>query len=475
MGIGVAQIAEGWDDESSSSLVSGAARPGGSVAIAEVECAAQLLVEALGAFDDGTDLDVLEVVVPLLRRHLDAAEGELARLTADLQHVSCRPETGARSLTQFVARRAGCAQRRVAASLHLGRALAEHPTIADEVRAARVSVDNARLLCEVAGLTAFPAAEAQLLDAARHQTPGRLRHTIDRWLAGIPAETDPATSGGEPADDRDDEIPTGESELERRRRLAFARRAVRMVPLGNGLTRIDAVLPTDMAHAVMARLAELAGISGDDSSGRSWPQRLADALVEMAGVDGLAWSLVHGVSPQMSSRPVVVGIAPDHVISGRRYGGGVSATGEVLDAAQLAEMNCSADRYRLDHDARGAPIDMRRRRRLFLRQQYLALVERDGRCRIGGCEAPPGRCQAHHIDHHAHRGETVVARGVLLCHTHHRWLHRTGARLIGDPAGRMWVETLEGELLPANPPAGGIPAGPTAPRRGGIAIMFPAV
>jgi hypothetical protein len=429
------------------------------VGISDVECAAQLLVEALGAFDDGTDLDVLEVVVPLLRRHLDAAEGELARLTADLQHVSGRPETGARSLTQFVARRVGCAQRRVAGSLHLGRALADHPTIAAEVRAARVSVDNARLLCEVAGLTAFAAAEAHLLDAARHQTPGRLRHTIDRWLAGIPAETD----------------PTAESELERRRRLAFARRAVRSVPVGDGLTRIDVVLPTDMAHAVMARLAELAGISGDDASGRSWPQRLADALVEMAGVDGLAWSLVHGVSPQMSSRPVVVGIAPDDVIAGRRYGGGVSATGEVLDASQLAEMNCTADRYRLDHDDRGAPIDMRRRRRLFLRQQYLALVERDGRCRIGGCEAPPGRCQAHHIDHHAHGGETVVARGVLLCHTHHRWLHRTGARLIGDPAGRMWVETLEGELLPANPPAGGIPAGAVAPRRGGIAIMFPAV
>jgi hypothetical protein len=172
---------------------------------------------------------------------------------------------------------------------------------------------------------------------------------------------------------------------------------------------------------------------------------------------------------------VVVGIAPDDVISGRRYGGGVSAAGEVLDASQLAEMNCTADRYRLDHDDRGAPIDMRRRRRLFLLEQYLALVERDGRCRIGGCEAPPGRCQAHHIDHHARGGETVVARGVLLCHAHHRWLHRTGARLIGDPAGRMWVETLEGELLPANPPAGGIPAGAVAPRRGGIAIMFPAI
>jgi hypothetical protein len=451
--------------------------------MAEVECAAQLLVEALGAFDDGTEPEVLEVVVPLLRRHLDAAEGELARLTADLQDVSGRPETGARSLAQFVARRAGCAQRRVAGSLHLGRSLAEQPTIAAEVREARVSVDNARLLCEVAGLSAYAAAEAQLLEAARQQTPGRLRHTIDRWLAGIPAEPDPTGCGDsdydpcrdDDSDERDDDIPTGESELERRRRLAFDRRAVRMVPLGNGLTRIDAVLPTDMALAVMSRLAELAGISGDDASGRSWPQRLADALVEMAGVDGLAWSLVHGVSPQMSSRPVVVGIAPDDVISGRRHGGGVSATGEVLDASQLAEMNCNADRYRLDHDARGAPIDMHRRRRLFMLQQYLAMVERDGRCRIGGCEAPPGRCQAHHIDDHVRGGETVMARGVLLCHTHHRWLHRTGARLIGDPAGRMWVETLDGELLPANPPAGGIPAGPVAPRRGGIAIMFPAV
>lgn len=246
MGIGVAQIAEGWADESSARSRSCVPTDSAaSTAMAEVECAAQVLVEALGAFDDGTEPEVLELVVPLLRRHLDAAE----------------------------------------------------------VREARVSLDNARLLCEVAGLSAYAAAEAHLLEAARQQTPGRLRHTIDRWLAGIPAEPDHEQSRAHDGDDDDidDEIPTAESELERRRRLAFARRAVRMVPVGGGLTRIDAVLPTDTAHAVMARLAELAGLSGDDASGRSWPQRLADALVEMAGVDGLAWSL--SGTPHRRSRP----------------------------------------------------------------------------------------------------------------------------------------------------------------------------
>ena len=468
MAIGVADIADGWVAEVAAPRACADRR-----AIDDVVCAAELLVDALGAFDDGTALDVLEEVVPALRRRIDAAEGELARLTAVLQEVSCRPETGARSLTQFVGRRAGCAQRRVAASLHLGRDLAEFPVVAAEVRAGRVSLENARLLVEVAGLAAFAAVEDEMLEAARTLTPGRLRHVVERWLATIPAEPDPSpepTAGDDPVPEPPAE--RGESELERRRRHAFERRSVRAVPVGHGLTRLDITLPTDAAQAVMARLAEIAGLSGDDATGRTWPQRLADALVEMASVDGAAWALITGVSPQQTVRPTVVGIAPDDVITGRRYGGGVSATGDVLDRTQLSEMACTADRRQMVHDARGAPVDLTGTHRIYTEKQYLLMVERDGRCRVGGCESPASRCQTHHMDEVGRGGATVVDRGVLLCETHHRWLHRTGARFIGDPNGSLWVETAEGRLFPANPPEGVVPPGDEQPRRRRTAFVF---
>lgn len=471
MGIGVADIAEGW---AAGSLPADC----GEAVLADVACASDLLIDVLQGVDEAADLGVLEDVVALVRRRIDAAEGELARLTAALQDVSQRPETGARSLTQFVARRSGCAQRRVAASLHLGRELAECPQIAAALRAGRISVDNARLLLEVAGLGAFAEREAELLAAAARLTPGRLRHVIERWLATIPAEPDPPTpesdpqSGSEPESEDDPESARGETELEKRRRLAYERRAVRAVPIGHGLTRLDITLPTDLAHVVMNRLAEIAGLSGDDRTGRSWPQRLADALVEMVSVDGSAWALIHGVSPQQTSRPTIVGIAPDDVIARKRYGGGVSAQGDVLDRTQLAEMACTADRLQMTHDARGAPLDLTGRHRIYSEKQYLSMVERDGGCRFGWCEEPAARCQTHHIDEYIEGGRTVVDRGVLVCDTHHRWLHRSGARFIGDPAGSLFVETADGHLLRANPPMGHIPPGDEQPRRRGIAIMF---
>jgi hypothetical protein len=471
MGIGVADIAEGWAEAS----------PSGDAphsVLADVACASDLLIDVLQGVDEATDLAVLEDVVALVRRRIDAAEGELARLTAALQDVSQRPETGARSLTQFVARRSGCAQRRVAASLHLGRELAECPQIAAALRSGSISVDNARLLLEVAGLAAFAERETELLAAAARLTPGRLRHVIERWLATIPAEPDPPAPESDPESGSASESESapqpdcGETELEKRRRLAYERRAVRAVPIGHGLTRLDITLPTELAHVVMNRLAEIAGLSGDDRTGRSWPQRLADALVEMASVDGSAWALIHGVSPQQTSRPTVVGIAPDDVIAGRRYGGGVSAQGDVLDRTQLAEMTCTADRLQMTHDARGAPIDVTGRHRIYYEKQYLSMVERDGGCRVGGCEQPASRCQTHHVDEHISGGRTVVHRGVLVCDTHHRWLHRSGARFVGDPAGALYVETADGRVHRANPPMGHIPPGDEQPRRRGIAIMF---
>jgi hypothetical protein len=407
MGIGVTDIAEGWADGTSPV-------DAGRQVLADVACASDLLIDVLRGVDEATDLAVLEDVVALVRRRIDAAEGELARLTAALQDVSQRPETGARSLTQFVARRSGCAQRRIAASLRLGRELAEFPQIAAALRAGRISVDNTRLLLEVAGLAAFAEREAELLAAAARLAPGRLRHVIERWLATIPAEPDPPTpesdpeSGSERESEAAPEPDRGETELEKRRRLAYERRALRAVPIGDGLTRLDITLPTDLAHVVMNRLAEIAGLSGDDRTGRSWPQRLADALVEMVNVDGSAWALIHGVSPQQTSRPTVVGIAPDDVIARRRYGGGVSAQGDVLDRTQLAEMTCTADRLQMTHDARGAPLDLTGRHRIYSEKQYLSMVERDGGCRFGWCEEPAARCQTHHIDEYIDGGRTVV-------------------------------------------------------------------
>ena len=58
--------------------------------------------------------------------------------------------------------------------------------------------------------------------------------------------------------------------------------------------------------------------------------------------------------------------------------------------------------------------------------QRYALAVRDGGCVWPNCQAPPGWCQAHHVEEfnsHGNSGATDIDNGVLLCESHHHMLH----------------------------------------------------
>ncbi|MCY3843357.1 MAG: DUF222 domain-containing protein, partial [Acidobacteria bacterium] len=61
----------------------------------------------------------------------------------------------------------------------------------------------------------------------------------------------------------------------------------------------------------------------------------------------------------------------------------------------------------------GGVLDVGRRTRTVSPALRRALAARDGQCRFPGCEAR--RCDAHHMRHWAHGGETALANLVLLC------------------------------------------------------------
>ena len=62
-----------------------------------------------------------------------------------------------------------------------------------------------------------------------------------------------------------------------------------------------------------------------------------------------------------------------------------------------------------------------------------ALAVRDGGCAAPGCGVDPSRCEAHHIVHWEHQGETAIANMVLLCSKHHHLVHEGGMRIELDP------------------------------------------
>jgi hypothetical protein len=52
-----------------------------------------------------------------------------------------------------------------------------------------------------------------------------------------------------------------------------------------------------------------------------------------------------------------------------------------------------------------------------------ALEARDRHCQAPGCGRHPRRCNAHHVQHWEHGGDTTIANCLLLCDRHHRALH----------------------------------------------------
>lgn len=62
-------------------------------------------------------------------------------------------------------------------------------------------------------------------------------------------------------------------------------------------------------------------------------------------------------------------------------------------------------------------------RRYFTANQRRALMIVYPECAVPGCTIRAGLCDAHHIQHVEHGGDTTVENGILLCPFHHNQLH----------------------------------------------------
>jgi hypothetical protein len=217
--------------------------------------------------------------------------------------------------------------------------------------------------------------------------------------------------------------------MEEREQRAYRRRELRMVDLGDGLTRLSGQLDTESAAVLRSALNPLAAPNPDvdgTADPRTAAQRMADALVELARRTCHSGGLPagHGVRPHVS---VIIGL--DSLRTAAADCGvppGELGCGGPISTDAVRRIGCDAGITRIITDPASVPLDVGREHRTVSTGQWAALTARDRGCAFPGCTRPADWCDAHHIIHWVDGGATDVDNLVLLCGHHHRVIHHNG-------------------------------------------------
>jgi len=92
--------------------------------------------------------------------------------------------------------------------------------------------------------------------------------------------------------------------------------------------------------------------------------------------------------------------------------------------ARIETILCDARISRVLRDSIGQVTGLQALRDEVTSAQRRALVARDRHCIAKGCTRPPAFCDAHHLTHREHGGDTTLENLVLICRRHHVLWHR---------------------------------------------------
>lgn len=169
-------------------------------------------------------------------------------------------------------------------------------------------------------------------------------------------------------------------------------------------------------------------------------RRRADALIALVqDVQG------RRLAPTVSGdRPrAVITLEYQDLLDGIR-GATLIGSGESISPGTARRVACSGELVPAVLGGRSVVLDMARPVRLFTGLLRQALIVRDGGCVFPNCDAPPGRCEAHHVQPWWAGGRTELGNGVLLCRHHHDLAEPDPHA----PPGSRWTIRLDDHGLP---------------------------
>ena len=219
------------------------------------------------------------------------------------------------------------------------------------------------------------------------------------------------------------------------------RRSLHLSRTLDGRGELSGSFDAEGRETITAALRLTSTWAGDDV--RKAPERLADALVELA-----RQHLVRHDEPSRNrNRPRIELIVDVNDIDHARL-----VDGTTLDRVTTGRLLCDSTLHRVLTDGRGVILDYGRATRLVPRGLWDTIVVRDRTCRHDGCDRPPAWSEAHHVLPWEHGGPTSLENLVLLCSRHHHLIHQPGwhAKLLPD--GTYEVTTPTGTTLTTRPP-----------------------
>jgi hypothetical protein len=349
--------------------------------------------------------------IKVLRRQMARLDATATRATAEFDASGEWKESGARSLSSWLAGACNLPITETRRQISNGRALRNMPLVEEAWLDGDISAVHVGVLagaCSEARRTTFTRDEKMLLDDAKYM---RFR---DFWRAVRYWEQLADPDGVE--DEADDEHSQRELYFSESFRGTWMGK-MRFDPISgtivnNELKRLEQQLfDADWAEA-RSRLGDRATAA---DLKRTPAQRRADALVQMAIRSRTAPADGRPPEPLFS---VFVGY---ETFTGRIC---ELANGAVVTPGSVVPWLPQSWIERVVFDGPSRIIDMGVKRRLFTGATRRAVQLRDRECFHEFCDLPAEDCQVDHIVPYAAGGETTQANGQPACAFHNRDRHR---------------------------------------------------
>src|SRR5438477_8786590 len=333
-----------------------------------------------------------------LRQYIDQLELECSQLAAEFNESKHWEHQGSNSAIDWMRFHCHMTSNAAADRVAVGERAAEMPESLQAMQAGEIGFAHLTVMARTANAVGEAFDEAKLLALARENSPGKFHYKCLHYRHSVNSK----------------QYAKEQAELAETNTLHMNRR-------DDGSFFLTGFLDPIGGAVVRSALEPLARTLGKDDH-RLRPQRMADALIELAG---------HQQTIQMQVTSSI-----ETLLDLTGAPGAETEFSLPISSKTVERWACDCSLTRVLLKGWGG-IDSGRAERTIKGPRRRALVARDQHCRWTDCERPASACDGHHLNHWIRGGGGEIENQVLLCHRHHWMVHEGNWQLVKTDDGRM--------------------------------------